>query len=148
LLNIKSTWKHKRWWQAQNKASIPKTRQASQQGSWLACLVGLPALLACLPCWPACLVGLPALSACLLYFLPSANTCSLKWIFLAGTNISNKAKQRRQCVPLISLFNMMSMCVQHETLCKYHLRGRDCIHHNLMIIIKKGVLNCKSQPER
>ncbi len=31
---------------------------------WPTCLAGPPALLARLPCWPACLVGLPALPAC------------------------------------------------------------------------------------
>jgi hypothetical protein len=47
-------------------------------------------------------------------------------------------------VQLISLFNMMSMCVQHETLCKHHLRGMDCIHYNLMTILKKGSLTVKA----
>ncbi len=32
---------------------------------WPDCLFDLTALLACLPCWPACLVGLPILLACL-----------------------------------------------------------------------------------
>ncbi len=33
--------------------------------TWPACQVGLPAMLACLPCWPACHVGLSAMLICL-----------------------------------------------------------------------------------
>jgi hypothetical protein len=46
-----------------------------------ACLVGQPALLACLPFWPACLFGLPAFLACLPFW--PACLFSLKALFCA-----------------------------------------------------------------
>jgi len=58
---------------------------------------------------PDSLASLPDLSACLLCFVPDTSTCSLKLIFAVPTNSTSKAKQGRWCIPLISLFNMISM---------------------------------------
>jgi hypothetical protein len=49
--------------------------KAGTSFDWLACFVGLPALLACLLCWPAYFVGLPV---CI---VPTTKPLRLKWNF-------------------------------------------------------------------
>ncbi len=62
-----------------------------------------------MPCWRACFANPPTLSACLLCFVPATSACSSKWIFVTATHSTNKPKNGRQNVPLISLFDMMPM---------------------------------------
>jgi hypothetical protein len=84
-----------------------QSKQAQNKGDKPESLVSLLALSACLPC-------LPAYLACLLHFVFATSACSSKWIFAAAIYSTNKEKQGRQYVSLISLFNTMSVRVFDE----------------------------------
>jgi hypothetical protein len=74
-----------------------------------------------LPCWPDCLVGPTALLAQLPCFVPATIACSSKWIFVAATNSTNKAKQGRWYVPIISLFNNVYGSYAYEQAIEQHI---------------------------